>query len=270
MLATTLNLASRVKRPSRKPITLARIETTQAQAADLFAIYAKVIAAWVKAQPAIVTEYERTLAAMTHDSASTTGGAIDSVAAEINRLVILLTPDLRRWALHVEQVHRGKWTRSVMSATDVDLSTVLSTYDVNDTVDASVNWNVSLIRDVSDELRKRVANAVFTGFTQRRSAVDIAKDIREATGMARARSRRIAADQSVKLGAQLNRARRLQAGISSYKWRHSAKRHPRLWHLARNGKIYKNDDPRIPADDRAGIAPFCGCTEQAVITFDDE
>jgi SPP1 gp7 family putative phage head morphogenesis protein len=276
-----LNLASAVHRPSRRPITLANIAPTKAQADDLARIYLRIVSAWLAGIPRIAAEYERTIATMTTDqfreaakmvtdSPSDVQGSIDGVSAEINRIVLLLTPDLRRWALNVERVHRGKWTRSVMSATDVDLNTVLTAGDVNDTVEASLNWNIALIRDVDAELRQRISNAAFAGFQRRAPAAEIAKEIAEATGMARSRSRRIAADQTVKLGSQLNRARRLQAGIGQYKWRHSAKRHPRLWHEARDGKIYKNDDPRIPAGDRCGIPPFCGCTEQAVISFGDD
>lgn len=248
---------------------LANIAPTKAQADDLARIYLRVVAAWQEGIPRIVAEYERTIAEMTTDSAATTGGAIDSVAAEIQRLVIMLTPDLRRWALTVERVHRGKWVRSVLSATDVDLDTVLTAADVNDTVEASLNWNIALIRDVDAEVQKRIANSVFAGFQRRAPAVEIAKEIREATGMARARSVRIASDQTVKLGARLNQARQEQAGLTSFKWRHSGKVHPRSWHLARNGHVYPWANPGIPADDMPGVPPYCGCTAQGVVSFDE-
>lgn len=269
MLAVTMNLASRVKRPSRKPIVLANIAPTKAQADDLNALYNKIVISWADSSPRIVAEYEQTIAGMTADSAATTSGAIDAVAAEIQRLVLLLTPDLRRWALRVEEVQRGKWVSSVLSATDVDLNTVLTAGDVSDTVDAAVQWNVALIRDVSDELRRRIANAVFTGFQQRKSAADIAREIADATGLARGRSRRIAADQTVKLGSRLNQARQEQAGLTSFKWRHSGKLHPRSWHRARNGRVYPWEGSGIPADDMPGVPPYCGCTAQGVVTFDE-
>ena len=44
---TKFDLASRTKRPSKRPIPLAKINPTQAQAASLFAIYAKVIDSWL-------------------------------------------------------------------------------------------------------------------------------------------------------------------------------------------------------------------------------
>jgi SPP1 gp7 family putative phage head morphogenesis protein len=271
MLAVTLNLASRVRRPSRRPITLANIAPTKAQAGDLAALYLRIVAAWSAGIPRIVAEYERTIATMTTDSPSDVQGAIDGVQAEINRLVLMLTPDLRRWALQVERVMRGKWVRSVLSATDVDLDTVLTAGDVNNTVEASLSWNVALIRDVDAELRQRIANSVFAGFQRRAPAAEISKEIAEATGMARSRARRIAADQTVKLGSKLNEARQKQAGLSKYKYRHSGKMHPRSWHKARDGKIYPWNGPgSLPAGDRAGEPPFCGCTAQGVVTFGDE
>jgi SPP1 gp7 family putative phage head morphogenesis protein len=183
---------------------------------------------------------------------------------------LTLSPDLRRWALNVERVMTGKWARNVLSATGVDLSTVLSPDDMNETVEAALNWNTALIRDVSDDLRRRIANSVFAGFQRRAPASEIAKELREATGLARARSLRIAADQTVKLGARLNRARQEQAGLTHFKWRHSAKAHPRSWHLARNGKVYPWEGSGIPADDMPGVPPYCGCTAQGVVVFEDE
>jgi SPP1 gp7 family putative phage head morphogenesis protein len=269
VLKATLNLAARVTRRSKRPIVLANIVPTQAQAADLLTIYAKIVAAWTEGQARIVAEYERSIAEMTTDSPATTGSAIDEIGAQIQRLVIMLTPDLRRWALRVEDVHRGKWVRSVLSAVDVDLNTILTAGDVEDTLGASINWNVSLVRDVSEEIRRRIANSVFAGFQRRAPAREIAKEISDSIGMGRARARRIAADQTVKLGARLNQARQEQAGLTHYKWRSSHKLHFRPAHQARDGKVFPWEGPgSIAPDDRCGVPPFCGCTAQAVITFE--
>ena len=264
-----IDLASRVKRPSRRPIVLRPVQPTQAQASDLAAIYLRIPAAWAAGQDRIVAAYERTLSEMQLDSADDTNGAIDDIANQIRRLVLMLTPELRDWAVRVERVHRGKWVRSILSASDVDLSTVLTAGDVNDTLQAQIEWNVSLIRDVSDQTRQKIANAVFAGLQQRKPANEVAKEISEAVGMARSRARRIAGDQTVKLGERLNRARQEQAGITKFKWRHSGKMHPRSWHLARNGKEYPWEGSGIPAGDMPGVPPFCGCTAQGVVEFDD-
>jgi SPP1 gp7 family putative phage head morphogenesis protein len=264
------DLASRVKRPSRKPIMLANIVPTQAQAGDLARIYLRIVAAWRAGTERINAAYERTIAELTTDSPADVRGAIDAVAAEIDRLVLLLTPDLRDWALTVERVHRGKWVASVLSATSVDLNTVLTPGDVSDTVQAALEWNTALVRDVAEETRRKISNAVFAGMQRRAPAREIAKEISDTVGLARSRSLRIAADQTTKLGAQLNRARQVQAGLTKYKWRHSGKRHPREWHKDRDGKVFPWDGPgSIPDDDEPSIPPYCGCTGQGVISFED-
>lgn len=264
------DLASRVKRPSKRPIVLAKITTTQAQASTLAAIYLRVVARWLAGKDRIVAAYAHALAKLQMDSADDAKSAIDGVDAEIQRLILLLTPDLRDWALQVEKVQRGKWVSNVLSAASVDLNTVLTAGDVSETLDAAINWNVSLVRDVSDEARRRIAAAVFAGLQQRKPADQVAKEIADAVGMARARARRIASDQAVKLGERLNRARQEQAGLTHFIWVHSAKMHPRSWHLARNGKRYSWRNSGIPSDDLPGVPPFCGCTAKGCLVFDNE
>ncbi|MGJ0508917.1 MAG: minor capsid protein [Methylocystis sp.] len=264
-----IDLARMTKRPSKRPIVLRPIMTTAAQADTLSAVYLRIVKAWSEGQDRINSAYAKTLNELQTDSADDIQRAIDELADTIRRLVLTLTPDLRNWALGIERVQRGKWISNIMSAASVDLTTVLTPGDVEDTLQAQIEWNVSLIRDVSDETRRRIANSVFAGLQQRKPANEIAREISEAIGMARARARRIASDQTIKLGERLNRARQEQAGISKFKWRHSGKLHPRSWHLARNGKIYPWTNSGIPASDMPGVPPFCGCTAQGVVEFDE-
>jgi SPP1 gp7 family putative phage head morphogenesis protein len=142
---------------------------------------------------------------------------------------------------------------------------MLGPSDVTAILKASADWNAALVKDVSGQIQRQVSNIVFSGFQSKTSVYEVAKEISKTTGIARRRARNIAYDQINKLGAALNRARREQAGIDSYIWTHSAKLHARPTHLARNGMIFKNDDPRIPKGDRCSEPPFCGCHERAVI-----
>lgn len=265
-----INLPALARRQTnRREIVLANITSTKAQADTLALIYLRVVKGWSAGVDRIIASYERSIAEMVTDSPADTSGAIESVDAQMQRLLLTLTPDLRDWALRVETVHRGKWIRNVLSATSIDLSTLLWVGDVMDTVEAAISWNVALVKDVSDDLRRKISNAVFTGFQARKPAREVAKEIREATGMARTRSLRIAADQSVKFGSKLNEARQRQAGLDHFKWRHSGKRHPRPHHEARDGKVYSWANPGIAADDLPGVPPYCGCTAQGVVVLGD-
>lgn len=254
------------------------IQPTQAQVADLAALYLRVVAGWKAGTDRIVAAYEKTLAELRLDSADDIKSVFDEIEAEIRRIVLELTPDLRRWALRTETVHRGKWVRNILSATQIDLSTILSADDVAETVAEVIEWNVALIKDVSAEEQRRISNAVFAGIQQRKPAREVAREIREATGMARARSIRIASHQTVSFGETLNDARRRQAGIDVWQWIHSGKLHFRPEHKARDGYYY-GDTPesrgklssgevvREPPSDRPSRLPNCGCTSRAVLVL---
>jgi SPP1 gp7 family putative phage head morphogenesis protein len=278
------------KRKSRKPITFAPIHTTKAQADSLASIYLMMIEAWGRAHEILGDAYRREMvrlsdSALTTDSAEDLGATNDAIAQAINRLILELTPQLRRWAVRTEEWHRGKWVRAVLAGAQVDLDLIIGAADVRETVGAWLVRQTSLIRDVNEQARGKVADAVLRGYQQRLPVSEVMKDVREATGFARARARRIAADQTSTLSAALDNERQRQAGINVVKYRHSGKKHPREEHKARDGKLYELDTWRevrfvngkkvygadtIEADDRPGIPPFCACVTAAVLVFEGE
>lgn len=266
-----LNLRSllRARGVRRKAVTLRPIRPAAALSSDLAAIYLQVVRAWEAALPRIEAAYARTLAQITTDSPADIQREIDAADAGLQRLLIALTPRLRDWAVRTEVWHRGRFSGAMLSATGIDLGTILSPADTARTVEAALAWNTDLIRNVSDQTKQRVASAVFQGVQQRRPARDVARQLREAVGMARQRSLLIASDQSAKLTAQLDQARQEAAGFDRYIWRHSGKRHPRESHVARDGKVFEWAKP--PADGHPGAAIRCGCRAQAYLDlFEDE
>lgn len=259
-------LARRQRNIRRSSIVLRDIAPPSTFATNLYrATYARVIATWSDALPRINAAYERTIGEITTDSPADVRAEIDGAAEAINRLVLILTPEVRSWALSVERWHRGKWRGAVLAATGVDLQTMLGAEDVRATLETSIEWNVALIRDVNQQAQQRISNAVFDGLRNRTPAREVAKSVREAVDMGRARSVRIASDQLAKITSSLAEERRREAGIDTWKWRHSGKLHPRLDHQARNGKEYT--DATAPQD-LPGRLPFCGCRSQAVVRFD--
>ena len=250
----------------RQSIVLRDIVPPAVLATDLYqAVYKPVVDAWISALPPIDDAYARTIAAMTTDTPADVRAEIDGPAEQVNRLLLLLTPELRSWALRVERWHRGKWRGAVLSATGVDLETMIGAEDVRATLETTIEWNTALIRDVSDQVRQRIGASVFDGLTNRKPAREVAKDIREKVGMGRDRSMRIASDQLNKLTSSLADERRREAGIDTWMWRHSRKAHPRTDHQARDGKEYT--DATAPKD-LPGRLPYCGCRSQAVVRFD--
>lgn len=264
----------------RRSIVLRDIAPPAVLATNLYrAVYAPVIAAWTAALPRIEDAYARTIGEMTTDAPADVKAEIDGAAEQVNRLLVLLTPELRDWALKVERWQRGKWRGAVLSATGVDLDTMIGAGDMRATLETTIGWNTDLVRNVSDQTRQRISSAVFDGLRNRTPARDVAKSISEATGLARDRSIRIASDQLNKLTSSLADERRREAGITAWEWVHSRKAHPRAQHVARNGNYY-SDDPAdvgqqingkallaVP-DTRPGQEPYCGCRSRSVIKFD--
>lgn len=278
------DLASLVRQrriPRQRAVVFRDIVPPAIFASNLFQrVYAPMIALWRRYAEQITAEYERSLSALTTDAPADINTTLSAADNELQRLLLLLTPALRDWLIRLEAWQRGKFVAAVLSASSVDLTTLLSSGDVSETLDQVLAWNVNLISDVSAQAKQRISNAVFAGLTARTPAREVAKEIAAATGFARDRSLRIASHQLSSLTSQLAAQRRRQAGIDVWEWRHSSKRHPRQEHLARNGDLYSDNPDMVgveidgktvkaspPSDDLPGIKPGCGCRERSVLVF---
>ena len=273
-------MTRRAKNPRRTAIPIRPIKAQATQATNLYqSSYRPVVQAWEASLPAILAEYERTLTQMTTDSPADVEARIGQAEAEAQSIVLRVSIALERWARLAELFHRRRWVANVLSATSVDLSTMIGAGDMRMTLEAAIARNTGLIKSVSDETRRRVGDAVFRGLQNRTPSRDVARQLREAVGIERRRALRIASDQNVKIASALNEERRRQAGVDSTRWVHSGKLHPREDHLARDGKYYTENAARVgqeyqgkiirkaPAD-RAGQLPFCGCSEAALLVFE--
>ncbi len=261
----------------RRDVVLRPIIPTQAAATDLAAIYAPAWQIWADNIDRILAGYDPqplpTADTLTVDTVDQVQAAISSVAQEfLTFLTARIAPGLRQWAVRSERVHRSKWSAAIKAGVGVDLDLILSAQPVEETLGTWLARNVALVTNVSDQAQGRIADAVFRGYEQRTPVREVAKEIREATGMGRDRAIRIASHQNSSLSAALDTERQAEAGLDFFKWRHSAKRFPRQDHLARDGKIYnlrtgkeRDGSGQVAADDRPGMKPFCGCRAQAWI-----
>lgn len=263
----------------RRSVPLPAIQTTAAQVDQLYRIYARVVEAWrVGARERLLPVYARTIGEMRTDSVPEYEQAESQLADDIARLVFEATVAdgaLETWAIQLEAWHTRRFVSGALTASGVDLTAMLGPQGARQSVEQAIGWNTSLIRNVSDETRKRVADAFFAGFQQRLPARELGKQIDEAAGLGRKRSRRIAADQTVKLAASLDAERQREVGLDEWVWRHSGKAHPREEHKARNLKHYADtpaDAKRLgvlpPPQDLPGQLPYCGCVRQAWLRLD--
>lgn len=277
-----VSLVRQRRNPRRRAVVLRDIVPPAIFASNLYQrVYAPMIALWRRYAEQITAEYERTLSALTTDAPADINATLSAADNELQRLLLLLTPALRSWVLSVEGWQRGKWKGAVLAASGVDLETLLTSGDVQATLDQIIEWNTNLVADVSAQTRQRISSAVFSGLTARTPARDVARQISEATGLARDRSLRIASDQLSRLTGALAFERSKQAGIEVQEWMHSRKRHPRKEHEARNGNLYSDVSSRIGTEvdgktvlempargDRPSEPPFCGCRFRSVLIWE--
>lgn len=261
-----LDLRTLLRQQGRKrPLTLRAITTTQAQQRALYRLYLPVVQVWVDGSERIVAEYGRTLSQLTFDSPS-------DVAAEIAATeegAVKATFDFRslflEWAQALQLWNLNRIGSQLTYATGLELTQFLGPVDL--TVEDYLERNTALIRDISDQARGRIADIVFRGLSNRTPTRDVAKEIADATGLARKRALRVAIDQTVKLSAALDAQRGLELGANGYIWQHSGKLHYRETHKARDGKYFAFGS-EIDLTDPPGYAPFCGCKRR--ISFDPE
>ena len=255
-----LATATKRNKPRAKSVTFREIVPMKSQADDLALIYLDVVKHWRDVSARVLAAYDPP--ALTQDSPPEIEAALTTGQAQANALILALTPRVRRWTDLISAWHARKWAANVQAATGVSIAAFLAVAPIADDLATSLAWNVSLIKNVSDQTRDRIANIVWAGWRARTPRNEIARQMNEAVGLGRARSRRIAIDQTSKLSAQLDTSRMLEAGISTWEWVHSGKLHPRPEHVARNGNIYTYENA---PEDLPGEKPFCGCKKRSIL-----
>lgn len=144
------------------------------------------------------------------------------------------------------------------------------TYTTREAIRASVGMNVGLIKSIPmqylTDVQKYVNEAVDAGF----DLATLTDNLEHSYRIGRNRAKLIARDQTSKVHAAMEQARRQELGIKKAIWIHSAAaKEPRHSHVKANGKeldvnkgMYLDGEWLLP-----GQAINCGCTSKAVIEW---
>ena len=160
-----LKQAVKRTRPRAKSVTFREIVPMKSQADDLAAIYLDVVRHWRDTSARILAVYDPP--AMTVDTAPEIEAELARAQAQANALIIALTPRVRRWTDLLAAWHTRKWAANVQAATGVSIAAFLASAPIANDLLASLNWNVALITNVSDQARDRIANIVWAGWRAR-------------------------------------------------------------------------------------------------------
>uniref|UniRef100_A0AAU7VHJ1 Head morphogenesis protein n=1 Tax=Serratia phage Spe5P4 TaxID=3159438 RepID=A0AAU7VHJ1_9CAUD len=147
--------------------------------------------------------------------------------------------------------------------------------NVYNTIQASKEFNYTLITNLSDEANEKIHEAVMLSLTspnpEQQGQQAIIKALNEVGIKTKERVKLIARDQTSKLYCSISDQRMEENGVEEFEWMHSsAGKVPRKTHLERNGVIYKLNDPRLwegPAADQGppGWAINCRCRRRPII-----
>lgn len=263
----------------RESITLPPLDVPPGLWRDLYAILRQVPDAWGKAcrdliLPAVYAGASPTLRIPDAAPVAISDGPAEAEAAltraeqDLQRLVLELTPALADWTVRVEEWHRLRWLGVVKTASGVDLGTMIGPREVAQPMAAVLQQLTGLIRNIDEDMRSRITQTVWRGFTQRTPRSQMVREMRATVDIGKRRAELIARDQTTKLAGVLDQERQREAGIADYIWRHSGKVHYRENHKARDGKRFSWNKP--PSDGHPGYAINCGCKAQAFIPLMDE
>lgn len=251
--------------PRKRPIEFREIVPTKTQADELAAIYLRVVRLWRDAGARIVAAYDPPPITTTNDGVTEIEAELAATSTTVNAVIVSLTADVDGWINRLARWHTRRWADRVKTGTGVTIDMFLTTRAIEAELKASLAWNTSLIRNVSDQVRDRISNIVWAGWRAGTPRREIAKQINEAVGLGRKRSLLIARDQTTKLSADLDRARALEMGLNDWIWIKSDKVNFRPEHAARNGKEYNYTTNRPP--DLPGQLPNCGCRKRSILKW---
>ncbi|WP_430439074.1 phage minor head protein [Shinella sp.] len=164
--------------------------------------------------------------------------------------------------------HTENFMAAAKRALGIDLRAVVRQEDIEDYVREAIARNTSLIIGFSDDLQKRIEQAVYDNSIAGNSVKTLRKTLMEQFGIADRRAKLIARDQMGKFNSDLNRIRQTQAGVTSYVWSTSHDERVRERHRKLDGKTYKWGEA---TGAEQGLPPGqpvqCRCIARGVVEF---
>lgn len=250
----------------RKRATLRPIEATQAAEREYRAGLNRMLRAAAKiVRERVSPAATRTRQSLTRDDTGELEGALGTLRDALEFQLRRSAEDMVERVLDLQfRRHTRRFSATVKAALGVDLSGVLQASDLEDEFALALRRNTALIKNLSDDVMRRVEGATTDAVLNGRSQKALATRLTHEFGVLQSRAKLIARDQTSKAVSDLNRLRQAQVGIGTYIWRTSRDERVRPSHAAKEGNEYRWDKP--PADTgHPGEDVQCRCTAEAVI-----
>jgi len=143
---------------------------------------------------------------------------------------------------------------------------------MRDVMKATLQQNVELIKSIPQQYLKNVQGDVMRSIQAGRDLGGLARTLEKNYGVTKRRAALIARTQNNMATGAMDRARKLELGLTKSKWRHSkAGKEPRPTHLANDGKLYDttkgwyDNDPKVRRYIYPGELINCRCQSITVV-----
>lgn len=263
--------AARAGLKAAKPIPL--FEPTAAQDAEIERLIKQIVAAWnVALREEILPAYREGI--RRRAGLPLALGVTSAELGEIERALNRATESTIRKAEALEPAiadfvtsfvgwHTARFTQGVQASAGVNVAPVLTTEDANDIMRAAIRRNVSLIKGLNEDMRRRVETAVLNAWNENSSAKKLTTVLKKELGFAPARARLIGRDQVSKLAGELDKMRSESLGLKKYVWVTRDDGRVREKHRIQHDKTYEWDKP-TPAG-IPGSEINCRCRARPII-----
>jgi len=166
------------------------------------------------------------------------------------------------------QRHTETFMATAKRALGVNLAAVVRDEDLTEYLQAAVARNTSLIQSLSDDVVKRIEQAVYTNSIAGNSVATLRKELQKQFGITDRRANLIARDQTSKFNSDLNKIRQQQAGVTSYTWSTAHDERVRPLHKKLDGNTYKWGEPTGAEDGLPPGQPInCRCVARGIVEF---
>lgn len=162
-----------------------------------------------------------------------------------------------------------------LSVAGVDQPVQTYTKNIRNTLQASVDFNHTLVTNIQADIHEKIYNGVMLSLTspnpEEQGTQGIFAAVKKAGQFSDDRAELIARDQNSKVYSSLNIDRIRDSGVKKFRWIHSsAGKVPRESHVEKDGEIFELDDPRLWTGKKAdqgppGWAINCRCRAVPII-----
>lgn len=184
--------------------------------------------------------------------------AIAGLRSKLNSAVDAVALDIAGRVIEQNKAATDKQLALIIfNATGIDLSSMMSSEDLAETVAEAIAANVALIKSLPTQHLEQVEKIVLNGLQTGQRAESMVEAIQELGAKNQKRAALIARDQMGKITSRLTQVRQTKMGITHYYWSTSQDERVRHEHVTRNGKLFAWGDP--PDDGHPGIPIRCRC-----------